>query len=216
MQRLSSPLEDLQERYDVVIVGSGYGGSVAACRLARAGRSVCLLERGLERHPGEYPETFLDAACDLQIDTPQAHFWSDTALFDYRVNPDLSVLVGCGLGGTSLINAGVSLPPDPRVFDDPRWPAALRKGGDGLAEAFDRAAEMLRPTTCPEDAPPVSKVAAHAAAAAALGMPFRRVPINVTFKGGPNHVGVHQRACTLCGNCVTGCNEGAKNTTLVN
>ena len=216
MERLSSPLEDLRARYDVIVIGSGYGGSVAASRLARAGRSVCLLERGLERHPGEYPETFVDAACDIQIDTPNAHFWSQTALFDYRINPDLSVLVGCGLGGTSLINASVSLSPDPRVLDDPRWPAALRNGGDPLADAFERTSEMLQPVTYPDDAPLLGKLAAHERAAAAMTLPFRRLPINVTFAEGTNHAGVAQRACTLCGNCVTGCNESAKNTTLMN
>ena len=49
-----------------------------------------------------------------------------------------------------------------------------------------------------------------------MSQPFRRVPINVTFEEGTNHVGVEQRPCTLCGDCVTGCNEWAKNTTLMN
>jgi cholesterol oxidase len=217
MQRLSSPLEDLHSHYDVIVVGSGYGGSVAASRLARAGRSVCLLERGLERHPGEYPETFLDAVGDVQIDTPRAHFWSHTALFDYRVNRDLNVLVGCGLGGTSLINASVSLAPDRRVFDHPAWPAALRSEPDNqLADALGRAIEMLQPVTYPEDAPFLNKLAAHEHAAAVMRLPFRRLPINVTFADRTNHAGVAQQACTLCGNCVTGCNASAKNTTLMN
>ena len=217
MHRLSSPLEDLKEHYDVVVVGSGYGGGVAASRLARAGRSVCLLERGLERHPGEYPETFFDATRDIQIDTPQGHLWSRTAMFDFRINPDLNVLVGCGLGGTSLINANVSLPPDPRVFDDPRWPEALQADREGpLADAFSHAIQMLRPVTFPHDGPPLNKFAAHEKSAREMQQPFRRAPINVTFEESTNHVGVEQRACTLCGDCVTGCNVGAKNTTLMN
>ena len=217
MHRLSSPLDGLREHYEVVVVGSGYGGGVAASRLARAGRSVCLLERGLERHPGEYPDTPFDAGQDIQIDTPGAHLWSSTAMFDLRVNRDLNVLVGCGLGGTSLINANVSLPPDPRIFDDARWPAALREDRDGpLADAFDHARRMLRPAPYPDEAVPLNKLSAHARSAAHMRRPFRRVPINVAFAEGTNHVGVHQRSCTLCGDCVTGCNESAKNTTLMN
>ena len=217
MHSLSSPLEDLQEHYDVVVVGSGYGGGVAASRLARAGRSVCLLERGLERHPGEYPDTLLDAGREIQVDTPDAHLWSHTALFDFRVNPDVNVLVGCGLGGTSLINANVSLSPDPRILDDPRWPAALRQDRDGLlADAFAHAAQMLRPVTYPEGGPALNKLVAHEKSAGAMSQPFRRAPINVTFEEHTNHVGVRQRPCTLCGDCITGCNEWAKNTTLMN
>ena len=199
------------------MVGSGYGGGVAASRLARAGRSVCLLERGLERHPGEYPETFLEAAREIQIDTPEAQLWSDTAIFDFRINPDLNVLVGCGLGGTSLINANVSLPPDPRVLEDARWPAASLADREGLlTDAFAHAIQMLRPLTFPEDGPALTKLMAHEKSAKAIGQPFRRTPINVTFEEMTNHVGVEQRVCTLCGDCVTGCNVGAKNTTLMN
>ncbi|HEY6361393.1 MAG TPA: alpha/beta fold hydrolase [Vicinamibacterales bacterium] len=217
MHTLSSPLHSLSEHYDVVVVGSGYGGGVAASRLARAGRSVCLLERGRERHPGEFPDSLLQAKGDIQVDSGSGHMGPPTALFDFRVNPDLNVLVGCGLGGTSLINANVSLPPDPRVFDDPLWPAAVRDDRDtAFADALGHARQMLRPTAYPEDWPALNKLVAHERAAHAMGQPFSRLPINVTFEDGVNHVGVEQRRCTLCGDCVTGCNESAKNTTLMN
>ena len=217
MHRLSSAIEDLQPHYDVVVIGSGYGGGVAASRMARAGRSVCLLERGLERHPGEYPETLLDARSEIQIDTAAGHLGTQTAMFDVRINADLDVLVGCGLGGTSLINANVSLPPDPVILDDERWPAALRADREtGLAVEVARAAAMLRPVTYSDAMPSLNKMAAHEKSARLMGQPFHRVPINVTFEEGTNHVGVHQRPCTLCGDCVTGCNESAKNTTLMN
>jgi cholesterol oxidase len=68
--RLSSPVEQLKPRYTVVIVGSGYGSAIAAVRLARAGQAVCVLERGREWAPGEFPDTLPEAAGELQVDAP--------------------------------------------------------------------------------------------------------------------------------------------------
>jgi cholesterol oxidase len=207
----------MRDRYDVVVVGSGYGGAIAASRLARAGRSVCLLERGRELRPGDFPATMVEAASQLQVRKGARRLGRATGLFDLRSGHDLSVLVGCGLGGTSLINANVSLPPDPRVLEDARWPAALLADREGLlTDAFAHAIQMLRPLTFPEDGPALTKLMAHEKSAKAIGQPFRRTPINVTFEEMTNHVGVEQRVCTLCGDCVTGCNVGAKNTTLMN
>lgn len=217
MTRLSSPLTTLKSEYTVVVVGSGYGGGIAASRLARAGQAVCVLERGRERQPGEYPDTLPEAAREVQADTPAGRTGSPTAMFDFRVNPDIAVVVGCGLGGTSLINANVSIRPEPRVFDDPRWPAALRADLATLvADGYRRAEEMLRPNPYPAEFPPLPKLEAQERSAAAMGERFERLSINVTFRDGVNHVGVEQRACVLCGDCVSGCNHGAKNTTLMN
>jgi cholesterol oxidase len=217
LARLSLPIENMRDHYAVVVVGSGYGGSIAASRLARAGQDVCLLERGRELRPGEYPDTQHEVRHEMQFDAPHGHVGSRTALLDFRVNHDLNILVGCGLGGTSLINANVALRAEPRVFEDDRWPNALREDGDGLLEAgYLRAEEMLRPTPYPEDGPRLAKLAALERSAQSMRAPFYRPPLNVTFVDGPNHVGVEQAGCALCGDCVTGCNHGAKNTTLMN
>lgn len=217
MARLARRIEDIRSRYDVIVIGSGYGGSIAASRLARAGRAVCLLERGREIRPGAYPDTPAEAAAEVRIDHAGGRAGARDGLFDFRVDRGLNVLVGCGLGGTSLINANVSLRAEPRVFDDPAWPAALRADvGEGLEEGYRRAEEMLRPTPYPTDRPTPPKMRAHRAAAEALGLPFAPTPINVTFEDGLNPVGVPQRACVDCGDCVSGCNYRAKNTTLMN
>src|SRR3954466_4301297 len=125
MKRLSKPLAELEARYDAIVVGSGYGGGVAASRLARMGYRVALLERGEELHPGEYPDTAAKGLEQAQIDAPGMRKGKGSEFFDLRINPEMNVLIGCGLGGTSLINANVSLKADPRVFGDPIWPRAL-------------------------------------------------------------------------------------------
>jgi cholesterol oxidase len=215
--RLASPVEDLNDHYEVVVIGSGYGGAIAASRLARAGRQVCLLERGKELQPGEYPDTGAEVLDEMQIDLPACHVGSRTALYDMRVNDDLNVFLGCGLGGTSLVNANVSLRADPRVFDDPRWPEALRDDlGTLMEDGYQRAEEMLKPTPLPDSVVGLKKLEALADSSTALPGRFNRVPINVTFADHVNHVGIEQHACTLCGDCVSGCNYGAKNSVLMN
>src|SRR5437588_2596148 len=99
MIRLSSPVQLMKDRYDVVVVGSGYGGGIAASRMARAGRKVCLLERGKEFQPGEYPDTELETMEQFQVDFPERHEGSRTSLYDLRVNQTVNVFMWCGLGG---------------------------------------------------------------------------------------------------------------------
>lgn len=214
--RLSSAIGKIRDHYEVVVVGSGYGGGIAASRLARAGRDVCLLERGKERVPGEFPQTELEALDEMRLDTREGTLHRD-GLFDMRFYDDINVLVGSGLGGTSLINANVSIRPDPRLFDDPRWPQAIRdERATSVAEGYDRAHAMLRPNPVPADVE-LTKLRANERSAQQLGAPFHRTDLNVTFDklpGGVNHVGVPQPPCNHCGDCITGCNYGSKNTTL--
>jgi cholesterol oxidase len=99
MNRVVSPLWALQEYYPIVVIGSGYGGAVAASRLARAGQQVCLLERGRELLPGQYPDTLWELKSEVQVDGLSSHIGRRSALFDFRSNKDMDVLVACGLGG---------------------------------------------------------------------------------------------------------------------
>ncbi|MHA6845799.1 alpha/beta fold hydrolase [Ralstonia syzygii] len=222
MVRIATPLSEIKERYDVVVIGSGYGGGIAASRMARAGRTVCLLERGREIIPGEYPNTLVEATEEFQVHHPDGHIGSRTGLYDLHVNAQQNVIVGCGLGGTSLINANVALEPEPQVFEDPRWPLHVREHADTLLkEGFDRAREMLKPTPYPDTAATLPKLQANEKSASQMQAlhTFYRPPINVTFDDLPdnrNHVGVEQLRCNGCGDCVSGCNNKAKNTTLMN
>ena len=197
-------------------MGSGYGGAIAASRMARAGRRVCLLERGKELQPGEYPDAMTEALAELQVDSKEGHLGKSTALYDFRRNQDMNVFQGCGLGGTSLVNANVALPAEDRVFDDERWPEPLRDRPSALDDGYRRAREMLRPAPFPDEFPELKKLEALKIAGAYLKGDFYRPPITVNYREGVNHVGVYQPACPLVGDCVTGCNYGAKNTTLMN
>lgn len=215
MRRIARPIAAMAARYDVVVVGSGYGGAIAACRLARAGRSVCVLERGRELLPGEYPASLMAGLGELQCHDKGKAAGAATALFDLRLDDDVDVMVGCGLGGTSLINAGVTLAPDPAVFDDPAWPAPFRADPALLAPFFEKAQAMLRPATFPDSEPAPGKLQALSRAAVAMAARSYRTPILVSFAGGPSSAGVPQGACTFCGDCCSGCNTGAKTTTLM-
>lgn len=211
MTRLARSLDALRPHYDAVVVGSGYGGGVAASRLARAGKRVAVLERGRELVTGEFPRRFPELRDELQVTGRRVRLGRPAGLYDVRLGEDMHVLVGCGLGGGSLINAGVTLRPDPRVFRDPVWPPEI--GQDGLLEeGYARAERWIRPARDPHAAGR-TKYRALARSAAALGEGrLVAAPVAVSFEGTVNPAGVAQPACTHCGDCCGGCNVGAKNT----
>lgn len=219
-RRAESPL--LIHSTDVLIIGSGYGASVAAARLAglesARGRriGVTVLERGREYAVGEFPNGLGDLPGFVRIQRPgEPHpIGNPDGLFDVRIGEDLDVLVGNGLGGGSLINANVAARPDPSVFGA-AWPAAYREGG--LDAAFDELERALGARPVGEDLP---KSKAFERLGRELGFAVKRPPITVT-RGEPgsatrNAQGIDQPHCTNCGNCITGCNVGAKNTLAMN
>lgn len=235
MKRISTSLKDaratasdgidLSAEFDAVVIGSGYGGAISAAKLTLAGQKVLLLERGREVLPGGYPDTMAKAQAETQITTSQAGRLTDfNGIMDLHINDDMHVIVGCGLGGTSLLNANVSLTADPRVFtqfvknDDGSkrylWPTAYR-GADPLKSEYAEATTALGANSMPDNID-LPKLASLKKAAKELKQPFSRPPINVTFKDGRNHFGNFQIECTLCGDCCSGCNYGSKNTTLMN
>lgn len=210
MTRLSLPLDRLKLRYDVIIVGSGYGGGVSASHLARAGKSVAVLERGREVVTGEFPARFPDLKNDFRLRGRMINSGPDSALFDIRIGEDMHVLVGSGLGGGSLVNAGVTLRPDRRVFEDEVWPGQIRQDGL-LDQGYARAETWLRPASDPR-ASEMTKYGVLAKAGEALGHPIVAPRVAVSFAENVNPAGIAQPACTRCGDCCAGCNVGAKNT----
>ncbi|HUO44220.1 MAG TPA: alpha/beta fold hydrolase [Burkholderiales bacterium] len=224
---LSEPIEtliadrscdDFSEKCDVLIVGSGYGGSIAAMRLAKEGRKVWVFERGNEYMPGDFPESLGDLPGHVRLlhpghDVPIGYAG---ALFDFRIGDTINFLVGNGLGGTSLINANVALEPDPDIFKDPRWPEKVRKQKERLLQCCQEVRKLLGVNDAKTEKYP--KYAALKKVAKSLGKEGEccPAPLTVTQTTGPNAVGITQSACIGCANCVTGCNTGAKNTLAMN
>ncbi|XP_072036198.1 cholesterol oxidase-like isoform X2 [Amphiura filiformis] len=230
--RLASPITDIKPEYDVIVIGSGYGGGIAASRSARAGQKVCVLERGKEWLPGEFPEKFLDARKEVSVTSHKLKLMkpisggNPTMLFDLNLSPGVAVLQGSGLGGTSLINANAALLCEPKIFQDPVWPKPLCDDLDFLLEECQqRVNDMLKPSTYPQDYPQPPKMAAFKKVASKLAeiedldpcVLLKRAQLYVNFQDmTKNHVGIPQPACIGCGNCCGGCNTGAKNTINMN
>jgi cholesterol oxidase len=208
--RLASPLSALKHRYDVVVIGSGYGGGVTASRLSRAGKRVAVLERGREIETGQFPQKFSELKNEFQVTGTSFRTGSEQAIYDVRLGRDMHVLVACGLGGGSLVNAGVSLIPDRRVFTDEAWPGQVAQDGF-IDEGYRRAEQWLRPASDPR-AHEMTKYKVLDRAAREAGGTIVAPRIAVSFEDTVNPAGVAQAACTRCGDCCAGCNVGAKNT----
>ncbi|CAK9077756.1 Cholesterol oxidase (Cholesterol isomerase) [Durusdinium trenchii] len=210
MTRLSLPRAALKQRYDVIVVGSGYGGGVTASRLARAGKRVAVIERGREIETGQFPQKFSDLRHEFRVTGKNFRSGSEQAIYDVRLGQDMHVLVACGLGGGSLVNAGVSLVPDRRVFQDDAWPGQIAQDGT-LEEGYRRAEAWLRPAADPRAAE-MTKYKVLEEAARGLKAEPVAPRIAVSFEDTVNAAGIAQAACTRCGDCCAGCNVGAKNT----
>ncbi|WUI02447.1 GMC family oxidoreductase [Spirillospora sp. NBC_00431] len=220
--------DDGVEHVDAVVVGSGFGGSVAAYRLAEAGRSVVLLERGQPYPPGSFPRSPSEMG---------RAFWDPGAglygMFDVWSFKGCDSVVSSGLGGGSLIYANVLLRKDEQWFvtdgpDGSRTPWPISRAD--LDPHYDVVEKMMGATPYPLDQVPFDdtpKTHAMQDAAAELGLQCTLPPLAVSFASHPggrpamslpiadagygNIHGVRRRTCRLCGECDIGCNEGAKN-----
>jgi cholesterol oxidase len=216
----------MSSHFDAVIVGSGFGASVVAYRLAKAGKRVCVLERGNKYPPGSFPRSPRDMA---------RNFWEPKSglfgMFDLWSFRHFEALVSSGLGGGSLIYANVLIRKDPNWFVDEQpdgcrpWPISR----DDLEPHYDNVEEMLGAQLYPfEDEPYIQtpKTIAMEEAAEELDLDWALPKLAVTFANPgeppvpgvqiveepPAMYGLPRDTCRLCGECDVGCNYGSKNT----
>jgi cholesterol oxidase len=181
--------------YDAVIIGSGFGGSINALRLAQAGRSVLVLERGRRYESGTFPRDVTEVR-RLFWRYPIEQQWR--GLYEVRFFSDIAAVVASGVGGGSLIYANIHIRPDASVFEDPRWPRSIKLAQ--LDRHFDKVALELRISPVPAEAKFVKREAFRDAANR-LG--------RAIFD--PNEA-VEWGKCEFVGECEFGCQYGAKNT----
>ncbi|MFI1310770.1 GMC oxidoreductase [Streptomyces albidoflavus] len=210
--------------YDVLVVGSGFGGAVSALRLTEKGYRVGVLEAGRRFTRATLPRNSWDL---------KNYLWAPAlGLFGIQrihLLGNVMVLAGAGVGGGSLNYANTLYVPPKPFFTDPQW-GAITDWQDELKPYYDQAQKMLgvrlNPTTTPSDV--------HLKAAAekmGVGDTFHMAPVGVFFGDGKDAAGESRakpgeevpdpyfggagpsrRACSECGECMTGCRHGAKNT----
>ena len=191
-----------EEHYDAVIVGSGFGGSINSLRLAQAGRSVLVLERGGRYKPGEFPRDVSDV---------DKVFWryprrtESRGLYEVRFFSGIAAVVASGVGGGSLIYANIHIRPEPVVFDDPRWPRSVNR--ESLDPYYDKVAAMLGVAPLPADIK-LAKRDMYREAAVRAGREVFDPDQAVSWK----EPGYGRQACQLVTECEFGCPHGAKNT----
>ena len=214
--------------FGVAVIGSGYGASICAARLSQRLRDsyrICILERGREWVPGSFPDRFADLVREARtmIAGPKkGQMVNPLGLFDIMMNEEINLLMGNGLGGGSLINASIALRPHHEVFQQTRWPAALRDVAV-LDPYYKMVARQMSLTQTPIDQTPKSRVRRRAGERISTEPGFfdlSNVSVMYDYRYLDEHLrnpqGMIQRPCTLCGDCTTGCNVGAKNTLLMN
>ncbi|MEV4492280.1 GMC family oxidoreductase [Micromonospora coxensis] len=212
-------------QYDVVVIGSGFGGSVTALRLAEKGYRVGVLESGRRFADDEFPETSWRLRRFLWAPRLGCFGLQRITLLrsaDRKTGGGVLVLSGAGVGGGSLVYANTLYEPLAAFYDDPQW-RGITDWRDELARHYDQAKRMLGVTTYP-----VSTGADRAMRAVAermgVGHTFHATPVGVHI-GRPGErvadpyfggVGPERTGCNHCGSCMTGCRHGAKNTLVKN
>ncbi|WP_027344960.1 GMC oxidoreductase [Hamadaea tsunoensis] len=204
--------------YDVIVIGSGFGGSVSALRLTEKGYRVGVLECGRRFADDEFAKTSWRLRDYLYAPALGCY-----GILRMTLLPQVLVMSGAGVGGGSLGYANTLYRPPDVFFADPQW-AGITDWRAELAPYYDQASRMLgvavNPVTTPSD-----EVLKAVAEDMGVGHTFRLTPVGVLFGDRPGAAvadpyfggaGPARTTCTFCGSCMTGCRVGAKNTTVKN
>lgn len=209
--------------FDVIVIGSGFGGAITSCRLAEKGyKKILLLERGRRWDRTTYPRGPEDPWI-WNHDQPE----SENGWLDLRVFEHMAVAQGAGVGGGSLIYANISCEPPPNIFQK-GWPKEITY--QGLKPHYDTVAKFMNVQQVPTNQWPVrTHLMQEAANAIGQANRFEQLELAVTFdptwtynqpdpfnfaksRRYSNAQGVEQGTCVHLGNCDIGCDVDAKNT----
>ena len=201
-----------RSNWDVIIVGSGFGGAVSALRLAEKGYSVLVIEKGKRYRSEDFPKTNWNL---------RKYIWMPR-IFLYGIQcitllKDVFILHGTGVGGGSLVYANTLLVPPNHAFEDQHWPSSGWK--EKLAPFYEKAKQMLGAVPAAYEGE-TDKILKDCADYMGRGSSYKKVEVGVYF-GKPGEAvddpyfkgkGPARSGCTLCGGCMVGCRYNAKNT----
>ncbi|MFC6880603.1 MULTISPECIES: GMC oxidoreductase [Actinomadura] len=207
--------------FDVVVVGSGFGGSVSALRLAEKGYRVAVLEAGRRFDESTLPKT--SWRFRRYVWAPRLGMRGIQRMHLVRGKAGVLVLAGAGVGGGSLVYANtLYVPPEP-FFKDRQW-AHITDWQDELRPHYERARRMLGVVTNPL-VTPADEAMKRVAERMGVGETYHPTPVGVLFGERPGEetgdpyfggAGPRRTTCTACGSCMIGCKVGAKNTLVKN
>ena len=204
--------------YDVVVIGSGFGGSVAALRLAEKGYQVCVLEAGARFADQDFPKT--SWRLNKFLFAPKLGFKGIQRIHKL---PDVFVLCGAGVGGGSLVYANTLYQPSDEFFNDPLW-SDITDWKRELEPWYQVARRMLGVITNPFFSNS-DRAMQNVANEMGVGETFTLAPLGIYFgdQEGKEHPdpyfggdGPKRKSCINCGECMTGCRHNAKNTLVKN
>ncbi len=200
--------------YDVVIIGSGFGGSVAALRLSEKGYKVAVIEAGRRFSEKDFPKTSWRLRRFLYA--PRLGL---NGIQRIHALPNVLILAGAGVGGGSLVYANTLYTPPDTYFNDEQW-RHITNWKEELAPWYDQAQRMLGVTKNPFMSPSDFAMK-EVAEEMGVGHTFTLAPLGVFFGEGEGKasddpffggVGPAREGCRNCGECMTGCRYNAKNT----